>query len=257
MSEMTGRPVFSFTSARMSRPSSSPGPRKDVIADRLALSNDDLKTIFAPVFSETARIFRAMASECLRDSITQGPAKKSGGAPPPVAKPRAISIREEAIAGESMRKPGSLAPPATPSGPVRSHSRLLGRGRVRFRLDRRAVRLGGPDEIAEKRVTRERLRLQLRVELAAEEPRVVVVDLDDLDELLVGRHPGERETVLFELGEVLLVDLVTVPVAVPDEGFAVRAGREGAGSELGRVLAEPHRPAERVDADQVAQLVDH
>jgi hypothetical protein len=85
MSEMTGNPVFSLTSARMSRPSSRPGPRKDAIDDRFALSNDDLKTILAPVFSATPRIFLAIARECRRDSITHGPAKKSGGALPPIA----------------------------------------------------------------------------------------------------------------------------------------------------------------------------
>ena len=41
-SEMTGSPVFALTAARMSRPSSSPGPRNESFEERLALSYDDL-----------------------------------------------------------------------------------------------------------------------------------------------------------------------------------------------------------------------
>jgi hypothetical protein len=37
----------------------------------------------APVSSAIAFSFFAMTSECSRDSITHGPAKKTGGAPAP------------------------------------------------------------------------------------------------------------------------------------------------------------------------------
>ena len=42
-SVVTGSPVASFTLCRVSRPFSSPGPRKDEIEVRLALSKDALK----------------------------------------------------------------------------------------------------------------------------------------------------------------------------------------------------------------------
>ena len=42
MSEITGRPVFAFTSARMSSPSVKPGPRNESFEERFALSNEDL-----------------------------------------------------------------------------------------------------------------------------------------------------------------------------------------------------------------------
>ena len=38
----TGTPIFAFTSDRMRSPSSIPGPRKDWVDERLALSNEDL-----------------------------------------------------------------------------------------------------------------------------------------------------------------------------------------------------------------------
>jgi hypothetical protein len=48
------------------------------------LSKDDLKTIRAPVSSPIAFSRFAIARECSRDSMTQGPAKKIGGESPPI-----------------------------------------------------------------------------------------------------------------------------------------------------------------------------
>src|SRR5438105_339097 len=67
----------------MSSPSSIPGPRKDSIDVRLALSNDDLKTRLIFNSSRSARSVRAIRNACSRDSITHGPAMKSGGLSPP------------------------------------------------------------------------------------------------------------------------------------------------------------------------------
>jgi hypothetical protein len=41
---MTGTPKVFFTSARIDRPSSMPGPRKEWMEERLALSKDALNT---------------------------------------------------------------------------------------------------------------------------------------------------------------------------------------------------------------------
>src|SRR4029077_11842944 len=114
---------------------------------------------------------------------------------------------------------------------------LLGAGR--------AVRPGCADEVPKERVAGEGLGLQLRMELAAEEPGVVRVELDDLDELAVGRHAREGQASVFQRRQVLLVDLVTVTVAFGDRALTVGAGRDGAGGELARVLAQAHRAAER------------
>src|ERR1051326_5057926 len=85
MSLSTGSPVSSFTSFKSARPFSRPGPRNDSIDVRLALSNDALKTRLIFSSSRSARIVRAIASTCSRDSITHGPAMKSGGLSPPKA----------------------------------------------------------------------------------------------------------------------------------------------------------------------------
>src|SRR5262245_30446745 len=48
-----------------------------------------------------------------------------------------------------------------------------------------------------------------------------------------------------------------MPVALVDEGYAVDPMRQRAGRELARIPAEPHRAAEIVDVEQIAQLVNH
>src|SRR5207248_10547715 len=83
MSERSGSPVSAFTSRRMSSPSSIPGPRKESIDVRLALSNDDLKTRLIFNSSRSARSVRAIRNACSRDSMTHGPAMKRGGWSPP------------------------------------------------------------------------------------------------------------------------------------------------------------------------------
>src|SRR5436305_10178286 len=93
------------------------------------------------------------------------------------------------------------------------------------------------------------------MELAAEEPRVAF-QLDDLHELTVGREAGHAETALLELRHVLGVDLVTMAVAFVDLLDSIRLPRDRTFLQRARILAEPHRAAEGVDADQIAQLVD-
>src|SRR5258706_11889598 len=93
------------------------------------------------------------------------------------------------------------------------------------------------------------------MELAADEPRVAG-QLDDLHELAIGRRARDVEAAVLELRYVLRVHLVAVPVALFDQLDAVGLARDRAFLQAARVLAEPHRAAEGVDADEVAQLVD-
>jgi len=67
------------------------------------------------------------------------------------------------------------------------------------------------DELAEERRGSCRARLELRVELARDEPRVIG-QLDDLDETALLERPRDDEPVLDELVAVLVVDLVAVAV---------------------------------------------
>src|SRR5688572_17394086 len=87
---------------------------------------------------------------------------------------------------------------AAPADDVELHQPAL--------LDRRA------DEAAEQRVRLERARLQLRVELNADEPRVAL-DLDDLGQEAVRRQAGDDHALVLEPVAIGHVDLVAVTVA--------------------------------------------
>jgi hypothetical protein len=113
------------------------------------------------------------------DSTTQGPAIKTSGAPPPMG-----------------------IPATEPGG-----SRLT---RTRLRPCSRAA----PMKLANSGCGLERLGLELGVELAADEPRVIG-QLHDLDQGLIGRGP-EAQAGLLEALPVFVVDLVAVPVTLAD-----------------------------------------
>src|SRR5438445_12525191 len=70
------------------------------------------------------------------------------------------------------------------------------------RFVRRFERARGGDERAEQRVRGGGARAVLRMELAAEEPGMVL-ELDDLDELAVRRGAGDAEALLLERRNVL------------------------------------------------------
>src|SRR5918998_4471124 len=93
------------------------------------------------------------------------------------------------------------------------------------------------------------------MKLRRDEERVVV-ELDHLDEALVGRRaahdqPGGLQTLAQEE-----VDLVAMAVALVDDGLAVELTRAGAGVDLHRVGAEAHRPAEVGDLLLLRQEID-
>src|SRR5262245_57285232 len=141
-----------------------------------------------------AAIERAMRVACSSLSITHGPAMNASGAPPRV----------------SSRSPTGTLRGAAGSAPGRP------------------VPLAGMDEAPEKGMGLHRLRLELGVELAGHEVRVIG-DLDDLDEALVGRLARDLETAALEILHVLPVHLVTVPVALADLGPAVGLLRRAPG----------------------------
>src|SRR6478735_12096293 len=84
--------------------------------------------------------------------------------------------------------------------------------------------------------------LELRVELARHEPRVVL-QLDDLDEPPVGRLPGQQHARRLERLAIAVVDLEAVAVPLVDDLLAVDRGGLRAGCQLGGVQAQAHRPA--------------
>src|SRR5688572_16912031 len=80
MSVSTGTPTSFLTRSSTTSPSSSPGPRKLALLERLALSKLALNTYARPSASHTPLTCRAMARHCSADSITQGPAMTKRGA---------------------------------------------------------------------------------------------------------------------------------------------------------------------------------
>src|SRR3954468_13846670 len=171
----------------------------------------------------------AVSIACASLSMTHGPAM-STSAPPPMLTPPASTLRVGA-------------------------TRLPYHGRRCVVPLRALVRVARLDEPGEQRMRLERLRLELGMELHRDVPRVRR-QLDDLDELAVERAADDLQALVGQRLLVEAVELVAMAMPLVDHVAAVQRVRLGAGAQLARVGAEPHRAAEIVDAEQVAQLVD-
>src|SRR5512133_400367 len=79
---------------------------------------------------------------------------------------------------------------------------------------------GRRDESGEQRMRARRSRLQLGVELTTDEPRVIR-QLDDLDQLSVGREATQLHAVLYEHVAVRIRNLISMPVTLADFGLPV------------------------------------
>src|SRR6476469_1067880 len=108
--------------------------------------------------------------------------------------------------------------------------------------DQSRLRDGRLDKAGEQRVRRERLRLQLRMELHAHEPGMVW-PLDDFGQFAVGRQAGKDQALLLERVAVMDVDFVAVAVALADHGLAVDRRRLAVAAQFRRIGAEAHRAA--------------
>src|SRR5687767_10086919 len=95
---------------------------------------------------------------------------------------------------------------------------------------------GGGDEPGEKRVRTRGSRLELGMELAADEPRMWRI-LDDLDELAIRAHSTQAEPVLHELLPVRVRHLIAMPMALADLRDAVHFGNARAARESCRIGA--------------------
>src|SRR3984957_12952443 len=100
-----------------------------------------------------------------------------------------------------------------------------------------------------------RLRLELRMELAAQVPRGIG-DLADFHVRIVGRHAGDAQTRGAQLAFVFAVEFVAMAVALVYFAGAIRALGEASLSKAARPASEAHGAAELVDALQFAQLED-
>src|SRR5205823_2133712 len=97
------------------------------------------------------------------------------------------------------------------------------------------------DEVAEERRRPGRPRLELRMELAGDEPGMVG-ELDDLDESSGLEGPGHDETCVNECRPVVVVDLVAMTVSFVDDRLAVGVMCARFLDNLDRLGTESHRP---------------
>src|ERR1700754_738463 len=84
---------------------------------------------------------------------------------------------------------------------------------------------GSADEGGEERMRLERLRFELGMELAAEEPWMVR-SFDDLDIIFVGSASGDAQAGTGENFFVVAVEFVAMTMAFADFGFAIGARGE-------------------------------
>src|SRR5689334_16827392 len=98
------------------------------------------------------------------------------------------------------------------------------------------------DELFEQRMRLHRLRFELGMELAAEEPRVVR-DLADLDVRPVRRFTREPQPAGLQLVFVFPIELVAVAMPLVDIDLAVGAMSEAAFREMTRPASEAHGAA--------------
>src|SRR5215471_492856 len=176
-----------------------------------------------------SRSASAVSTACASLSMTHGPAM-SVSAPSPMRTLPAVTI-----AGVWGR-----------TTPLPYHGR---RGRVTLGELVRVARVDEP------RKQRERLRLELWVELHRDVPRMRR-QLDHLDELPVERASHDLEPALGERLLVETVELVAMAVTLVDHVAAVERVRLRSGLQLARVGPQPHGAAEIVHAEQIAQLVN-
>src|SRR6266540_5446060 len=233
----TGTPIWRRTSASTRSPSSMPGPRKDPPELRFALSYDDLKTNGTPSAAQIDLSSPATSSCSCIDSTTHGPAMRNSGRSRPTSKPQRF------IGGprrRDLRRPRGHASQSDRRDELGDSRTRRGLVRAPLRVERCA------DEADEQRMAAPRIRREFRVELAAEEPRMLR-QLDHLAQVARERALRARaddESRRDEPRQVMVVDLIAMPVALGDRRTAVDAVRERAGHDLARLRAEAHRAAE-------------
>src|SRR5437660_1853468 len=103
---------------------------------------------------------------------------------------------------------------------------------------------------------RQRFRFELRMELAAEEPWMLIAQqLDDLDEFPVGRDAAEDEPALLKSLSIGRVEFVSMTMALADFiGPIVDVARQRPFRQATHPRAQAHSAAHLFDVHQIAQL---
>src|SRR5207253_5884012 len=107
----------------------------------------------------------------------------------------------------------------------------------------------------EQRMRRQRLRLEFRMELAAEEPRMIR-QLNDFHEILVGRDARNDQTVFSQHLLELPIEFVSMTMPLGNDIRLVNSIGQRAGLQIRRIRSQPHCPTDRVDTEQIAQFIN-
>src|SRR5688572_2957486 len=111
------------------------------------------------------------------------------------------------------------------------------------------------DKARKQRMRPQRPRLELRMELNGQEPRVRG-QFRDLDEFSVRRTARDAHALLGERPFIEAVELEAVAMALVDQRGAIDALGQRTWRQLARIAAQPHRSAELVDPEKIPQLVN-
>src|SRR5579859_994 len=168
----------------------------------------------------------AVSSACARDSSWQGPAMRTKGR--------------------------SLASVSLPIATVRGVTDDM--GRLPSGLDEPRLLECCANERREQRMRLERLRLQFRMELHADEPGMVR-ELDDLGQHAVRRHAGELQARRLQPLLVADVHFIAMTVAFRNVGGAIGVGDPAVGGQDRLVSAESHRATQVAVGRTLLQFV--
>src|SRR5262245_43567208 len=116
--------------------------------------------------------------------------------------------------------------------------------------------MAGLDEAGKERMRCEWLRLEFRMELDGHVPRVRG-QFDDLDKLAVERASHDLQSLVGQRFFKEAVELVPVAMPLVNDWLTIKLMRARSRLEFAGVRPQPHRASEVVNAEKIAQFVDH
>src|SRR5580698_315366 len=218
----------------------------------------------------TPLMISAMRMACSSLSITHGPAIRKRSPEPMWTSP---TLKEVCIETNMYRGFSRICTDFFNLGLIRVDPRksvaLLFLDSYFFRpvehLYRRRLLVGSPFramlirrayECMKQRMRLERLRLEFRMELAADKMRMVG-QLHHLHVSSIGGRTGDAQSRRRQRPFILAVEFITMPVALADFGRPINPVRQRVWLDLARPRAKTHRAAKLFNAAQFAQFVDH
>ena len=118
------------------------------------------------------------------------------------------------------------------------------------------VLVSSPNESLEQRMRLQRLRFELRMELASDEMRMVR-KLNHLHISSVRRRPRNPQPARRQCFLILTIEFITMPVPFADLKLSIDFMRQSSRLNFASPGPQPHSPAKFLDPAQLAQFVNH